>query len=113
GAFGHRYAARRAAEDALRRAGQPAQRFGAPFAELNAHLNGFEAVLVCNMVGRSRRGGRFLDRVSPGWGVRGLGLGPEVMLKSFEVAGSGAVLLTDDAPDLDRLGFRHGETALI
>jgi hypothetical protein len=113
GTFGYRYPPRRAAEHALARHGLAPERFQAPFAELNEHLNRYEAALVCNMVGLSRRGGDLLDRLHPGWGVRGLGLGPELMLKTFEVAGSGAVLLTDDAPDLADLGFRHGETALV
>lgn len=113
GTFGHPYPPRRAADAALARRGAAPEHFQAPFAELNAHLNRYEAVLVCNMVGLGRRGGRLLDRLHPGWGVRGLALGPELMLKSFEVAGSGAVLLTDYSPDLAALGFRHGETALV
>ncbi len=113
GTFGARYPSRRAAETALRRRGLEVARFSCPFQALNLKLNQFEAVLVTNSSGNYRRGGALMNWLYPGLGVRSSDGAPDVLTKSFEVAGSGAVLLCDRSPELEEMGFVHGKTALI
>jgi len=113
GTFGVQYPSRRAAQIALRRRRLSAEWFRMPFAELNPRLNTYEAVLVTNSSGRSRRGATVLNWLHPGLGLRDSCGAPTVLAKSFEVAGSGAVLVCDRSPELDEMGFIHGETALV
>lgn len=108
--YGKRYPARYAMLRHVRRAGVAIEHVAAPFEEMNAILNRYAACVVCNMDGVPRFPA--LQRVLPGAFVR-LQPGIEVMIKNFEVAGSGCGPFFDAVPELAELGFVDGETAFI
>lgn len=110
GYFGRQYPARRLMLERLSRAGIDVERVSCDFEDLNAHLNLFDAVLVCNMElwGARHVPARVMARLpAPFLKVRP---GPEPMMKNFEVAGAGAAPVCDALADLAALGFRDGET---
>lgn len=113
GTFGSPYPSRRATQTALKRKRIRFETFSCAYSELNSQLNRFEAILVTNSSGSARHGSTFLNWLRPGLGLRFAHGAPDVLGKSFEVAGSGAVLLTDPSPEFDEMGFVHGKTALI
>lgn len=108
--YGKRYPARYAMLRHVRRAGIRIDHVAAPFEEMNAVLNRHAACVVCNMDGVPAF--EPLHRVIPGVRVR-VRPGIEVMIKNFEVAGSGCGPFFDAIPELADLGFVDGETAFI
>lgn len=113
GTFGMAYPARKATRIAMKRRRLDCKVFSCAYSELNRWLNCFEAVLVTNSSGKSRLGSTALNWIKPGLGLRMVDGAPDVLAKSFQVAASGAVLLTDRSPEFEQMGFVHGETALI
>lgn len=114
GTFGHEYPARALMRTELRRAGIEAQFFRVPFSALGATLNEYLAVIMCTFDARLRAPaiGRQFYRYLPRMFVV-LGVAPEPMGKLFEVAAAGTAPLVDWTPDLELLGFRDGENAVI
>lgn len=114
GTFGHEYPARVLMRTELRRAGIDAQFFHVPFSALGTTLNEYLAVLMCTFDARLRFRaiGRRLYRHLPRTFVV-TGAAPEPMGKFFEVAAAGTAPLVDWTPDLELLGFRDGENAVI
>lgn len=114
GHFGSPYGARMAMLRRVRSAGIAVRNVSVPYGELNRTLNGFEALLVCNMPSERRFGilGRAAQKIAPGTLLR-VGPAPEPMAKNFEAAAAGCAVFMDHAPDLEGLGFIDGETAII
>ena len=110
GYFGRTYPARRLMLERVGRAGFAVDHLACNYDDLNAHLNRFDALLVCNMelLGARRLPARVISRLpTPLLRER---TGPEPMIKNFEIAGAGAAPVCDTLADLDALGFRDGET---
>lgn len=114
GHFGAPYGARMAMLRHVRSAGIVVRDISVPYGELNRALNGFEALLVCNMPSERRFGilGRAAQKIAPGSLLR-VGPAPEPMAKNFEAAAAGCAVFMDHTPDLEGLGFIDGETAII
>jgi hypothetical protein len=110
GYFGWPYAGRRLMLQRLERAGIEYESIRCPYAELNAHLNRFRGIVICNMEVRGARRipMRVLKRVPPPLMHETPGIEP--MAKNFEVPAAGAAPICDAQPDLEALGFRDGET---
>lgn len=114
GTFGHEYPARVLMRTELRRAGIEAQFFHVPFSALGTRLNEYLGVIMCTFDARLRApaiGGR-LYRYFPRTFVE-IGAAPEPMGKLFEVAAAGTAPFVEWTPDLELLGFRDGENAVI
>ncbi len=112
--YGTLYRSRRAMLRALERKGALVDHVSVPYDQLADRLNGWAGVVACMLDAAVRLGkvGRAIERRWPGVALR-LGEDLEPMQKTFEIAGAGAVPLIPRSPDLDPLGFVHGETALM
>ena len=112
--YGVKYRARAAMLRVLRNAHIEVTDVHAGYTELNAALNRFQTVLVCNMMSRVCFGslGKAVERVRPGTALI-LEQAPEPMIKNFEAMASGACVFMDRAPDLADLGFVDGVNCLI
>lgn len=112
GYYGARYRSRAAMLDYLRHRRVPVETFEVPFDSLNRELNRYAGIVTCNLEGLvPSTWARVLHRVRPRWGVR-LQPGPELMLRSFEVAASGCCGFCDEIPEMAELGFVDGHTVL-
>ncbi len=111
--YGSAYACRVVAERALTEAGLPLSRIAmTPYAELGAVLARF---LACMAVS-SDLCAPLEDRSSlNGVPARTIAMRPglEPMAKFFEAAGAGCCPIADAMDDLEALGFRHGENAIL
>lgn len=114
GHYGSPYGARLAMLRQVRAARIQVGDIRVPYPDLNAALNAYLAILVCNMTSIPRFGiaGRAIQRVGRGVLLK-VGPGPEPMAKNFEAAAAGCAVFMDDNPDLARLGFIDGETAIV
>lgn len=113
--YGTAYLARRSMLRRLDNAGIPVTQIRAGYLELNEQLNSSLSALVCNMPGKlilPGRLGKIHQRVAPGALIR-TGEAPEPMAKNFESSGAGCAVFMDYADDLEGLGFKDGETAII
>jgi hypothetical protein len=114
GHFGTLYRSRRAMLRYLHRAGCSIKHIDVPYERLNDRLNDFSGVVASMLDARVRWGrlGRAVERRWPGAALV-LGVDLEPMQKTFEIGGAGAAPLIAPSPDLPRLGFVHGITAVI
>ncbi|MFH1063135.1 MAG: glycosyltransferase [Candidatus Omnitrophota bacterium] len=111
--YGIKYPARRAMLHYLNKRGILFSRIKCPYDRLNDNLNKFQICLVCNMTGIIKRGivNKWINFLSPS-SMISYKPGPEVMIKNFEIAGSGCVLFCDYIDELNDLGFKDGETVV-
>lgn len=114
GTYGQDYPSRLLMKAMLRRSGIAFDALNVPYMDLGKTLNRYHATLICTLDARfrieplGRRVYRWLPRqfIIPGDS-------PEPMGKFFEAAAAGTAPLVDWTPDLEALGFRDGETAII
>jgi hypothetical protein len=110
--YGDAYVVRKRMMRALAGAGLSIPRIACPYDALPSQLHRFAACIICNMdlVGADRLPLRVLEHLPAALPLERCGLEP--MIKNFEAAGAGCTPVCDAIPELEALGFVHGQTML-